>query len=120
MYGDASQLTVCQCFEIVRQDVPNGCTLATTVKVKHLIPCGVSNWAAYAIVGALASLHHIDTDALLRADSVHLEALDATLDAGAIDGCTGKRERSVDGLPWSEHKEVLHAIRKAVAPRAGT
>jgi hypothetical protein len=77
------------------------------------IACGVSNWGAYALAAAVTHLRH--QPALLDewSDAREKRVLAAMVDAGAVDGVTGKRTMSVDGLPIEQHLTIWNQIRHA-------
>ena len=77
----------------------------------YVIPAGVSNWGAHALVAALSL-----TSARLLAHPPGREraVLEALLTAGAVDGSTRKRELTVDGIGWNEYAEILTAMYREI------
>lgn len=72
-----------------------------------VIPAGISNWGAYALVAALS----LQTGQLLLQTPEHeRKVLEAMLAAGAVDGCTRQPELSVDGIAWAEYAATLSDI----------
>jgi hypothetical protein len=102
---------------LIGEFVAHGETIACATPADHLIVAGVSNWGAYALIGALA---------VLRADwrGVLTDCLDpgrdgailrAMVDAGpAVDGVTRQRTLTVDSMPAEVHHAKLRAIRAVV------
>lgn len=72
-----------------------------------VIPAGISNWGAYALVAVLSLLAQ---RLLLHSPEHELTVLEALLTAGAVDGCTKQPTRSVDGLPWEDYVATLADI----------
>ncbi|MEI7614079.1 MAG: glutamate cyclase domain-containing protein [Betaproteobacteria bacterium] len=73
----------------------------------EVIPAGISNWGAYALVAALSLLAG---KLLLRSPQLERAVLEALLAAGAVDGCTRLTALSVDGIPWEEYAVTLSEI----------
>ena len=92
----------------VRRDVPHGETIASTVPAQHLIVAGVSNFGAYALVGALSLLAGRD---LLPTDRRAGDDILACVAAGACCGHTFRNEPLVDGLPLEASLEMLGRLR---------
>jgi D-glutamate cyclase len=99
---------------LIGEFVSHGERIACATPADHLIVSGVSNWGAYALIGALA---------VLRADwrRTMLDSLDARWDGAilqtmvndgpAVDGVTRQRTLTVDSLPMAVHHAKLRAIR---------
>ena len=78
----------------------------------YLIPAGVSNWGAFALVAALSLL---SGKMLLRLPANERSVLQAIFEAGAVDGCTRRHEISVDGLGWDDYAATLTDIHAATS-----
>ena len=78
--------------------------IASTVRVDHLVVAGVSNWGAYGIV---AQLGRLTGQALLHTPGDERRLIDACVDAGAVDGVTRKRERTVDRMDADTHAAIV-------------
>lgn len=99
---------------LIAQHVEHGETIACVTPARHLIVAGVSNWGAYALLGALA---------VLRDDwrAQMICCLDETLDAAvldemvnrgpAVDGVSRIRAMTVDNLDIAFHHKMLREIR---------
>ncbi len=95
--------------DAVANAVPRGAEIRCTVPADAVILGGTSNWAAAGLVAALA-LSRPELRPLLD-PAWSKRVLDGIVDEyGAIDGLTGNRESTVDGLPWSEYAEPLYQI----------
>jgi hypothetical protein len=97
--------------------VPHGESIACATPADHLIVAGVSNWGAYALIGALALVRDDWRTALL--DCLDAERDGAILramvnDGPAVDGVTRQRTFTVDSMPIEVHHAKLRAIRAVV------
>ncbi len=102
---------------VIGAHVAHGERIACVTPADHLIVAGVSNWGAYALIGALAVIRD-DWRAML------IDCLDAARDAAilramvndgpAVDGVTRQRTLTVDSLPAEVHHAKLRAIRAVV------
>ncbi len=103
-YGD-----MCQC----------GCNggLAATTKTDILLTASVSNWGCYAICAALAlkcgkaSLAHNGVD--------ELRLLNVAVQAGMVDGNTGKAETTVDNFNMQANCAFIEFMRELVYRQLG-
>ena len=93
--------------ESLKARVAHGELIFCSTPADYLIPAGISNWGAYALVAALSLL---SGRLLLRPPEHEGAVLQALLDVGAVDGCTRKNELSVDGLLWEEYALTLADI----------
>lgn len=84
--------------------------VASTVRVRHLVVAGVSNWGAYGIVAALARL---SGQTLLHGPAQERRLIEACVDAGAVDGITRRPEPTVDGLPLEAHAGFVALLARA-------
>lgn len=85
--------------------------IASTVRVRHLVVAGVSNWGAYGIVAALSRL---SGQSLLHSPAQERRLIEACVDAGAVDGITRRPEATVDGLPLEAHAGFVALLGRAV------
>ena len=103
--------------ELIAQHVEHGETIACVTPARHLIVAGVSNWGAYALIGALAALRE-DWRAKLLAcldEAIDKAILKATVDRGpAVDGVSRLRAMTVDNLEMAVHHGKLREIRALV------
>ena len=102
---------------LIGAHVAHGETIACVTPADHLIVAGVSNWGAYALIGALAVIRD-DWRATLI-DCLDAERDGAILrsmvsDGPAVDGVTRQRTLTVDGMPAEVHHAKLRAIRAVV------
>jgi hypothetical protein len=100
--------------ELIAQHVDHGETIACMTPAQHLIVAGVSNWGAYALLGALAALRE-DWRARLLAcldESLDKAVLQATIEHGpAVDGVSRLRTMTVDNLEIAVHHGKIREIR---------
>jgi hypothetical protein len=92
----------------VADAVEHGETIASVVATDWTVVAGVSTWGAYALIAALSQAAGRD---LLPTDVDVRARLNAVLDAGAVDGVTGRRAPMIDGLAIDVTLEMLEAIR---------
>ena len=108
--------------ELIAQHVENGETIACVTPARHLIVAGVSNWGAYALLGALAVLRRDWRESLLACLDEKLDGavLAATVNHGpAVDGVSRLRTMTVDNLEVTVHHEKLREIRALVEAQHG-
>ncbi|MBU3914537.1 DUF4392 domain-containing protein [bacterium] len=82
----------------VEKHVAPGRPFACVTKADLCICAGVSNWAGY---GLAAMLSRITGKNLMAESSKLIKLVEAIVEAGAVDGVTGKNEPTVDGLAFS-------------------
>jgi hypothetical protein len=102
---------------LIAAEIAHGETIACATPADHLIVAGVSNWGAYALIGALAVIRAGWRDQLIRCldparDGTILRAM--VNDGPAVDGVTRERTLTVDSLPIEVHHAKLCAIRAVV------
>ena len=103
--------------ELIAQHVDHGATIACITPARHLIVAGVSNWGAYALLGALAALRPDWRERLLVCLDEKLDqaVLEATVTNGpAVDGVSRLRTMTVDNLDMTIHHSKLQEIRSLV------
>ncbi|SRR6266542_597981 len=81
---------------------------ATVVSARHLVVAGTSNWGAYGIVAELSRLARRQ---LLHTAEEESRMVQASVDAGAVDGVTRKREATVDAMPLAAHVGMVELLR---------
>ena len=102
---------------LIAQHVNHGETIACVTPARHLIVAGVSNWGAYALLGALAALRPDWRERLLACLDEKLDqaVLEATVNDGpAVDGVSRLRAMTVDNLEMAIHHSKLREIRALV------
>ncbi len=95
--------------DTLKERVAHGELIFCATPADYLIPAGISNWGAHALVAALSLLAG---RCLLHPPARELAVLEALVAAGAVDGCTRKNEISVDGLPWPEYASAITDIHE--------
>ena len=96
--------------------VTHGELIFCTTAADHVIPAGISNWGALALVAALSLL---SGRLLLRPPEHEHAVLQALFAAGAVDGCTRRREISVDGVAWPEYSATIVELHAATCAALG-
>jgi len=102
---------------LIAQHVEHGMTIACVTPARHLIVAGVSNWGAYALLGALAALREDWRTKMLACLDEELDEaiLQAAVEQGpAVDGVSRLRSLTVDNLDTAIHHEKLRQIRRLV------
>ncbi|NLY53177.1 MAG: DUF4392 domain-containing protein [Firmicutes bacterium] len=80
-----------------------------------LIACGVSNWGGYALAVLLTWLKRSE---LACSEAMLKETLASMVAAGAIDGISGQRTLTVDGLPLTVELATFNQLQAALPPLA--
>jgi hypothetical protein len=102
---------------LIARHVAHGETIACVTPAQHLIVAGVSNWGAYALIGALAVLREDWRQTLVACLDERLDraVLEAMIEHGpAVDGVSRLRTLTVDGLDIATHHRILRMIRTVV------
>jgi hypothetical protein len=103
--------------DLIARHVDHGETIACVTPAQHLIVAGVSNWGAYALIGALAALREDRRARLLGCldETLDRAVLEAVVDHGpAVDGVSRLRAMTVDNFDISFHHKKLQEIRGLV------
>jgi hypothetical protein len=102
---------------LIARHVAYGETIACVTAARHLIVAGVSNWGAYALIGALAALREDWRRTLLACldETLHRAVLEAMIEHGpAVDGVSRLPTPTVDNLDIATHHRILRMIRTLV------
>ncbi len=102
---------------LIAKYVDNGEMIACVTPALHLIVAGVSNWGAYALIGALAALRQDWRSRLLACLDHTLDKtiLETTVVHGpAVDGVSRLAALTVDNLDMAVHHSKLREIRAVV------
>jgi hypothetical protein len=102
---------------LIARHVAHGETIASVTAARHLIVAGVSNWGAYALIGALATLREDWRRTLLGCldETLHRAVLEAMIERGpAVDGVSRLPTLTVDNLDIATHHRILRMIRTLV------
>jgi hypothetical protein len=103
--------------ELIAAHVDHGDKIACVTPAQHLIVAGVSNWGAYALLGALAAIREDWRSKLLTCldDRLDKAVLEATVQNGpAVDGVSRLRAMTVDNLDLAIHHQKMKEIRALV------
>ena len=102
---------------LIAGHVEHGEAIACVTAARNLILAGVSNWGAYALIGALAALREDWRAALLACldETVDRAILEATVEHGpAVDGVSRLKTLTVDNLDIATHHRILRMVRTIV------
>jgi hypothetical protein len=92
----------------IQRNVPNGGQIACRVPTDHLIVAGVSNWGAYALAAGVRYLRGVAHDSTLFDPEHERKLLELMVERGPlVDGPSGKRQATVDGLTFEEYSKPL-------------
>ncbi len=108
--------------DVIGRHVDHGEIIACVTPARHLIVAGVSNWGAYALLGALAVFREDWRARLLGCldERIDEAVLRATVDRGpAVDGVSRLRKLTVDNLEMAIHHGKLREIRTLVEAQCG-
>jgi len=102
---------------LIARHVDHGEMIACATPARHLIVAGVSNWGAYALIGALAVLREDWRPTLLACldETLDRTVLEAMIEHGpAVDGVSRLPTPTVDNLDITTHHRILRTIRALV------
>jgi len=99
-------------WEVIHRNIPQGGRIACRVATNHTIVAGVSNWGAWALAGLWRKLAGAPPlpDAAEEFRLLELMGKEGPL----VDGVTGRRLPTVDGLAWYHHARVHGQIVEAL------
>jgi hypothetical protein len=97
-------------WEIIARNVPGGGVVACRVPTDHNIVCGISNWGAH---GLAAGVWHLRRQTAVpewfqaEAERTLWDKVLRDAQPTLVDGMTGQRTLSVDGLSWDAYARPL-------------
>jgi hypothetical protein len=93
---------------IIRRNISDGGLIACRVPTDHLIVAGVSNWGAYALAAGVRLVREAAFSAPLFDVETERGLLRRMVEEGPlVDGRSGTRTATVDGLSFEQYAEVL-------------
>ena len=95
---------------LVEERAAHGELICADAAADIALVSGVSNWWGFGIAAVLSLLCGRD---LLPSPETVRSVLKAVIASGGADGCTARREETVDGLPPEVHIAVLNDVRNA-------
>ncbi|SCY93484.1 DUF4392 domain-containing protein [Alkaliphilus peptidifermentans] len=96
---------------LLQKKILNGDRICAVTSSDYLIVAGVSNWGGHGIGAGLSIL---SGEMLLHEISHEVEMLEAMLKAGGVDGCSKRKEMTVDGLSLDINLKILENIKGVV------
>jgi hypothetical protein len=91
-------------WEVIARNVPGGHLVACRVPANYTIVCGVSNWGGYGLATGAWRLAGRPFDAdLFDAERERQLWAGVVERAALVDGVTGQRTLTVDGLAWDSY-----------------
>jgi hypothetical protein len=101
--------------KLVASSIPTGAEIHCCVATDYLIVAGVSNWGSYALAAGLFLLRGQRPPVMLFDPQQEYHLLEILVrEGGLVDGVTGQRSVSVDGLAWGEYIQPLVRIREVM------
>ena len=92
------------------RNIPTGDVIGCQTATDHLIVAGVSNWGAYALAAGVMLLRGQADAGLFDPDRERALVEHLVTPGRLIDGVTGQRTATVDGLSWNEYAAALRRI----------
>ena len=89
--------------------VPKGERICARQGADWTLPAGISNWWGWGLASMLSLKWG---KMLLPSPEEERSLLKAVVDAGGVDGCTGRSELSVDNMELSAYLKVLAGVRE--------
>ena len=106
-------------WDTIRRNIAGGALIACRVPADHLIVCGVSNWGAYGLSAGVRLLRNAPRNADLFNVDRERRLLETMVRHGPlVDGLTGRREVTVDGLAFDEYAAILTKLDRMCCPFA--
>jgi hypothetical protein len=106
-------------WEVIARNVPNGGLTACRIATDYNIVCGISNWGAYGLAAGVWHLSGRSFDPELFNVEAERQLWEEVLRrAVLVDGVTGRRELTVDGLSWEEYARPLQQIADVLKSKA--
>ena len=98
-------------FGTVERNITNGRQIACKIPTDHLIVAGISNWGAYALAAGIALVRGQRLDPSFFDAECEREILQRMVEHGPlVDGVTGERTATVDGIAFDEYIKPLARI----------
>jgi hypothetical protein len=98
----------------IAKNIPNGGAIACRTAADHLIVAGVSNWGAWALATGVMLLRGKADAGLFDADRERELLAVLVTNGPLVDGVSGQRTATVDGLAFDEYVNPLRRISDAV------
>lgn len=89
--------------------VPGGEVICAHQGADWTLPAGISNWWGWGLASMLSLKQG---RLLLPSHEEERSLLEAVVDAGGVDGCTGRRSLSVDNMELEDYLEILSGVRE--------
>jgi hypothetical protein len=105
-------------WDTIRRNIANGGLIACRVPTDHLIVCGVSNWGAYGLAAGVRLLRDAPHDPKLFDAENERALLEKMVRNGPlVDGLSGKRTTTVDGLAFDDYAAVLVRLEQILSTK---
>ena len=97
--------------ETICNNIPNGDVVACRTATDYLIVAGVSNWGAYALAAGVMLLRGQVDPSLFDVERERKMLEHLVANGPLVDGVSGQRTATVDGLTFDEYIKPLQRIR---------
>ncbi|HYV37255.1 MAG TPA: glutamate cyclase domain-containing protein [Gemmataceae bacterium] len=99
-------------WDVIRRNIPGGANVACRVATDYLIVAGISNWGAYGLAAGVWALRGRKLPPDLLDIAKERELLRIMVERGPlVDGMTGQRTVTVDGLAFERYVEPLSRLQ---------
>lgn len=104
-------------YSTICKNIPNGDVVACRTATDYLIVAGVSNWGAYALVAGIMCIRGIVDVPAFDSERERQLLVDLVEKGPLVDGVSGKRTATVDGLTFEDYIRPLQRIRTLLETR---
>jgi hypothetical protein len=99
----------------IASNIPNGDVIACRTATDYLVVAGISNWGAWALAAGVMAVRGQVNASLFDPDG-ELKLLEHLVASGPlVDGVTGQRTATVDGLAFAEYAQPLARLASVEA-----
>ncbi|HJZ91940.1 MAG TPA: glutamate cyclase domain-containing protein [Gemmataceae bacterium] len=105
-------------YRTICRNIPGGETVACRTATDHLIVSGVSNWGAWALAAGVMLLKRRANAGMFNADRERRLLEHLVRRGPLVDGVTGQRTGTVDGLSFDDYTRPLARIQQILASSA--
>jgi len=105
--------------DVIEANIPLGRTIACRTVTDWLIVAGTSNWGAYALAAGFRLLKGAPLAAEMFDRDHEYRVIESMVQAGPlVDGMTGTRSVTVDGIDFESYIEPLERLGRLSTPQA--
>jgi hypothetical protein len=105
-------------WDIIQRNIHDGGRIACRIATDYLIVSGVSNWGAYGLAAGILFLRETCNWRDRFNPDREREILDCMVEEGGlVDGITGQRTATVDGLEFADYAQPLGRLQEILGRR---